>query len=105
PLTSETKGLIGAAELATMKASAILINASRGALVDEVALLEALTSGRLRAAGLDVFGEEPPSHTAWRHVPNVVLSPHIGGLSIEAIHAMARQCVQQVLDLLGGKVP
>jgi len=105
PLTPATQGLIGSAALAVMKPEAILVNTSRGGLVEEAALIEALTSGRLRAAALDVFADEPPSNAALRTLPNVVLSPHIGGLSREAIDAMARQCVQQVLDVLGGTQP
>jgi len=105
PLTTATAGLIGPAELATMRAGAILVNTSRGGLVDSAALLQALTAGHLRAAALDVFEDEPPSDPAWRHLHNVVLSPHVGGLSIEAIEAMARKCVEQVLDLLDGRAP
>jgi phosphoglycerate dehydrogenase-like enzyme len=105
PLTTTTAGLIGARELTSMKPGAILVNTSRGGLVDEAALLNALRSGRLRAAALDVFQDEPPGNPAWRELSNVVLSPHVGGLSTEAIDAMARQCVQQVLDLLDGKAP
>jgi phosphoglycerate dehydrogenase-like enzyme len=105
PLTPATRHLIGPAALAAMKPGAILVNTSRGGLVDEAALLEALTSGRLRAAALDVFADEPPSGAALTRLPNVVLSPHIGGLSREAIDAMQRQCVQQVLDVLEGRVP
>lgn len=105
PLTAETQHLIGAAALAAMQPGAILVNTSRGGLVDETALVEALTSGRLRAAALDVFEDEPPSAAVLTRLPNVVLSPHIGGLSCEAIDAMARQCVQQVLDVLEGRAP
>jgi phosphoglycerate dehydrogenase-like enzyme len=105
PLTPETNGLIGASELARMKRGAILVNTSRGALLDETALLAALTEGRLRAAALDVFQAEPPGNPALLQLPNVVLSPHIGGLSGEAIDAMMRKCVQQVLDVLDGRIP
>lgn len=105
PLTPATQHLIDAEALAVMKPGAILVNTSRGGLVDEAALLEALASGRLRGAGLDVFAHEPPGDVALAHLPNVVLSPHIGGLSREAIDAMARQCVQQVLDVLDGREP
>jgi phosphoglycerate dehydrogenase-like enzyme len=105
PLTPETKGMIGGAELALMKPGAILVNTSRGPLVDENALLEALTSGRLAGAALDVFEQEPPMNSRWSVLSNVVLSPHIGGLSADAIERMARTCVQQVLDVLDGKVP
>ncbi|HEX7290019.1 MAG TPA: phosphoglycerate dehydrogenase [Conexibacter sp.] len=105
PLTADTLKMIGAAELATMRPGAVLVNASRGGLIDEPALVQALTSGHLRAAALDVFVEEPPRHAGLRYLPNLVLSPHIGGLSREAIDAMTRQCVQQVLDVLDGRVP
>ena len=105
PLTAETERMIGAPQLAAMKPGAVLVNTSRGGLVDEAALYAALASGRLRAAALDVFEDEPPSNLALRQLPNVVLSPHIGGLSREAIDAMARQCVQQVLDVLAGRLP
>lgn len=105
PLTPQTQGLIGIAELAAMPPTGILVNTSRGGLVDEAALLDALSSGRLRAAALDVFQDEPPSNPSWRELPNVVLSPHIGGLSTEAMQAMASRCVEQVLDLLDGREP
>jgi phosphoglycerate dehydrogenase-like enzyme len=105
PMTPVTHRLIGAAELAAMRPGAVLVNASRGGLVDELALVQALTSGRLRAAALDVFADEPPTNAGLRYLPNVVLSPHVGGLSREAIDAMTRQCVRQVLDVLDGSVP
>jgi phosphoglycerate dehydrogenase-like enzyme len=105
PLTTATVGLIGAPELAVMKPSAILINTSRGNLIDGPALLETLQAGRLRGAALDVFPQEPPAGPLWTRLPNLVLSPHIGGLSIDAIQAMSERCVRQVLDLMQGKVP
>lgn len=81
-LTPQTRYLIGRNELASMKKGAILINVARGALVDQQALLEALASGHLSGAGLDVFEEEPlpPNSPLW-HMPNVVITPHVGGLS------------------------
>jgi phosphoglycerate dehydrogenase-like enzyme len=105
PMTPETAGLIGPAALAAMKPGAILVNTSRGGLVDEAAVIDALASGRLRGAAIDVFPDEPPTNPAWRGLPNVVLSPHVGGLSVEAIEAMAAMCVGQVLDVLAGAVP
>jgi len=82
PLTSDTTNLIDAAALARMKPGAVLINTARGGLVDQGALTEALGSGRLAAAGLDVFAAEPPDFAAALfRLPNVVLSPHIAWIT------------------------
>jgi phosphoglycerate dehydrogenase-like enzyme len=80
PLTAESEGIIGARELGLMREGAYLVNIARGPLVDEDALVEALSGGRLRAAGLDVFGEEPvPYDNPLLALDNVILTPHIGG--------------------------
>lgn len=80
PHTAESEGLIGAAELARMKPAATLINVARGAVVDEDALVEALRSGRIAMAGLDVYREEPlPASSPLIGLPNAVLTPHLGG--------------------------
>ncbi|MCX7642319.1 MAG: D-2-hydroxyacid dehydrogenase [Armatimonadetes bacterium] len=81
-LTPQTRYLIGRNELASMKKGAILINVARGALIDEQALVEALRSGHLAGAGLDVFENEPlpPNSPLW-HMPNAIITPHVGGLS------------------------
>ncbi|RME33345.1 MAG: D-2-hydroxyacid dehydrogenase, partial [Thermoflexia bacterium] len=77
PLTEETRGLIGQAELAAMKPDAWLINISRGAIVDEEALVEALREGRIGGACLDVFAEEPlPPESPFWEMPNVLITPH-----------------------------
>lgn len=80
-LASSTRGLLGARELGLLKPSAFLVNTSRGPLIDEAALVEALQTGKLRGAGLDVYDVEPlPKDHPLRTLPNVVLSPHMGGL-------------------------
>ena len=80
PLTSETEGLIGAAALAALKPGALLINVARGKVIDEAALLAALADGRVRAAALDCFHEEPlpPDSLFWAQ-PNVLITPHTAG--------------------------
>ncbi len=97
PLTERTRELLGPRELAFMKRSAILVNVARGAVVKEEALVEALRSGRLRAAALDVFAREPlPADSPLRKLPNVVATPHYAGAS----QASRRRIWQQVLENL-----
>jgi glyoxylate/hydroxypyruvate/2-ketogluconate reductase len=103
PLTPETQHLIGAAQLRAMKKSAILINASRGATVDEAALIEALQSGTIHAAGLDVFETEPlPVDSPLLSMPNVVALPHIGSATQETRHAMALHAAENLVAALDG---
>ena len=103
PLTPETQHLIGAAELHAMKKSAILINASRGATVDEAALIEALRNGTIHAAGLDVFETEPlPVDSPLLSLPNVVALPHIGSATHETRHAMALNAAENLVAALDG---
>jgi gluconate 2-dehydrogenase len=103
PLTAETHHLIGADELRKMKRSAILINASRGATVDETALIAALEAGTIRGAGLDVFDREPLDPASpLLAMPNVVALPHIGSATHETRHAMARCAAQNLLAALAG---
>ena len=103
PLTAATRHLIGAEELKKMKRSAILINASRGATVDEPALIAALEAGTIHGAGLDVFEHEPidPASPLLR-MPNVVALPHIGSATHETRHAMARCAAQNLVAALAG---
>lgn len=97
--------VIGAAELAAAKPSAILVNTSRGGVVDEAALVAALREGRLAAAGLDVFEDEPPSpDNPLLAMDQVVLSPHIAGLTVECAERMAVASVQNVLDFFSGRI-
>lgn len=105
PLLETTRGILGRAELARMRPDAILVNTSRGGLVDEAALADALEQGRLRGAALDVFGDEPTVPARLLDLPNVVLTPHIGGLSVRSIARMTQQATRSVLDVLAGTVP
>ncbi len=106
PLTSETRGIIGARELALLKPTALLINCARGGLVDETALLVALQEGRLAGAGLDVFAEEPPplDHPLLA-LENVVATPHVAGGSREALELMAVTVAEDILRVLRGEPP
>jgi phosphoglycerate dehydrogenase-like enzyme len=105
PLLPATRGLIGATELARMRPHAVLVNTARGGLCDESALADALEQGRLRAAALDVFEREPPRSTRLLELPNVVLSPHNAGLSVQSIEEMTRRATASVIDVLVGRHP
>jgi D-3-phosphoglycerate dehydrogenase len=97
--------LIGAAELAVMKPTAILVNTARGGIIDEAALAAALRDGRLAAAGIDVFDDEPPPAThPLLELDQVLLSPHIAGISAESAERMAVASVQNVLDFFDGRL-
>ena len=100
-----TAGLIGRRELAACKPGAYLVNCSRGTVVDEAALLEALDCGRLAGAALDVFSQEPPLGSRLVAHPKVVATPHIAGMTEEAQQNVALAVVDQVLDVLQGKQP
>ena len=105
PLTEETKHLIGTRELATMKPTAFLINTSRGAVVNEQALIAALQSGEIRGAGLDVYEMEPEVPDALLQLENVVLLPHVGSATVEARGAMAKMAAENVLAGTEGRRP
>ncbi|SDG88987.1 gluconate 2-dehydrogenase [Paraburkholderia steynii] len=103
PLTPETHHMIGANELRKMKRSAILINASRGQTVDENALIEALQTGTIHGAGLDVFDKEPVDpNSPLLKLKNVVALPHIGSATHETRHAMARCAAENLVSALDG---
>lgn len=106
PLNEQTRGLINRSALASMKPGAFLINAARGPIVDDEALVEALESGRLAGAALDVFDQEPlPRDSALLTAPNLVLTPHIGGASRE-VAGRHTQAVRQLLrGLSEGRIP
>jgi len=105
PLTDETYHLIGPKELGRMKPTAILVNTSRGPVVDEGALAEALAGGRIFAAGLDVYEEEPVVHPKLLELENVVLAPHIGSASIETRDKMAALAAENIVAVLSGQEP
>lgn len=105
PLTDETRHLFGAEQFKKMKSSAIFINAGRGPVVDEEALIEALKSGEIHAAGLDVFEQEPlPRTSELLTLPNVVALPHIGSATHETRYNMAADAVNNLINALDGKV-
>jgi D-3-phosphoglycerate dehydrogenase len=105
PLTAETRGIIGADALARMKRTAILINTSRGPLVDLDALATALREGTIGAAGLDVFDVEPLDATRVEGVPNLIVSPHMAYYSEEALAESQRKAATQVIKVLTGEKP
>jgi phosphoglycerate dehydrogenase-like enzyme len=105
PLLESTRHLIDTRALRLMRPHAVLINTARGGVVDEVALLQALTDGVIAGAALDVFEFEPPHASPLLALPNVVVSPHVGGISTTSIDEMTRMATQSVIDVLAGRVP
>ena len=105
PLTEETHHLIGADEIARMKADAILVNTARGEIVDEGALADALARDHLMGAGLDVHENEPEVHPRLRESDRVVLLPHLGSATVKAREAMARLVAENVAAVLRGESP
>jgi D-3-phosphoglycerate dehydrogenase len=106
PLTPETRNLIGPTALTRMKPTCILVNTSRGGIVDEVAVGEAVRAGRLAGVGLDVIVDEPlrPDHPL-SGVPNVILTPHMAGVTEEAMMNMAQDAALDILRVLRGERP
>ena len=106
PLTDETRHLVGASELSMMKNDAILINTSRGRVVDEAALIQALQGEKIGGAGLDVFSEEPvPADNPLLQLENAILTPHTAALTRECVTRMATEAAGSVLDVFGGREP
>ena len=101
PLTAATRHLVGAAEIAAMKLGACVVNTARGGVLDEDALAEALVSGRLGAAALDVFEDEPlPAHSALADVPNLYLTPHIAGITEQSNARTGALVASRIRDAL-----
>jgi glyoxylate reductase len=105
PLTPETRHLVNAERLARMKPTAIVINTARGGIVDDGALAEALTAGRIFAAALDVFNGEPQVDERLLAAPRLVVAPHLGSATVDARRAMAQLCADGVIAVLTGKRP
>jgi phosphoglycerate dehydrogenase-like enzyme len=105
PLGEGTRHMIDAKALATMKEGAVLVNTARGALVDESALVDALATGRLRAAGLDTFEQEPtPADNPLLHLENVVVTPHLAWLTTETLERSVTVAVENCRRLAAGEV-
>lgn len=106
PLTSATRGLIGARELALMSSDACLVNTARGGLVDEVALSRALSARQLRAAAIDVFEDEPlPAAHPLRATPATLVTGHVAGMTTASVHAMLDAALDGLVDLSHGRRP
>jgi lactate dehydrogenase-like 2-hydroxyacid dehydrogenase len=105
PLTPATRGLIGTRELRRMKRTAILVNTSRGSVIDEGALIAALQRRRIAGAGLDVFAREPHVPAALRRLPNVVLTPHVASATTATRTAMAILAARNLAAALAGRRP
>lgn len=103
-LSERSRGLVGTHELGLMKPSSYLINTSRGPIVDEAALVEALHAGTIAGAGIDVYGEEPlPPDSPMRTAPNTVLTPHLGYVTVETYEVFYRETVENIQAWLAGK--
>ncbi|MDH5536476.1 MAG: D-glycerate dehydrogenase [Betaproteobacteria bacterium] len=105
PYSAETQHLIGARELALMKPTAILVNSTRGGVVDDIALIAALKNGTIRGAGLDVFENEPKLNPGFFELRNVVLAPHIGSSTEATRRAMAMAAAKNLVAALTGATP
>jgi glyoxylate reductase len=105
PLTAETTNVVDARRLALVKPTAILVNTARGGCVDEAALIDALASGKLAGAGLDVYASEPQLDPRMLASPRLVLAPHIGSATTETRTAMAQLCADAVIAVLSGRRP
>ncbi len=106
PVTQETRGMLGKKELSLIRPCAYLINTARAELVDDAALIDALSNHRIAGVAVDVYMEEPlPLNSPWYKLDNVLCTPHIGGASMDVIKHQSRMAVQAVIDYCNGKEP
>lgn len=103
PLTRATRGLVNAAAIAKMKTSVLLLNVARGGILDEADVAEALRTGRIAGAAIDVFEKEPPAGSPLLDAPNTLLTPHLGASTAEAQVAVAEEVAEQILEVLDGR--
>ena len=105
PLLDSTRGMLNKERLSVMKPSAVLVNTSRGKVIDEKALLEALKDGTIKSAALDVYENEPELTPGLAELDNVILTPHIASASLETREKMSTMAAQNIIDFLDGKEP
>jgi len=105
PLNDATRNMISYEEFEKMKKGAFLINTSRGGIVDEEVLYNALMNNKLRGAALDVYNNEPPRESTLKELDNVIMTPHIGAYTEKAIENMSIQAAQNLIDVLEGREP
>jgi D-3-phosphoglycerate dehydrogenase len=105
PLSEETEGLIGRDALQKMKRSAVIVNTSRGKIVDESAIYQALQENQISGYATDVFEQEPPIDSPLLTLPNVLLTPHIGSYTQDAMNSLGEQVVKSILSVYNGKIP
>ena len=105
PLDDSTRGMIAEREIGLMKKTAYLVNIARGNIVDEKALYQALKENRIKAAALDVFSQEPPKDNPLLTLDNIIVSPHMGAYTYEALKKSGMACVIDIIDTLEGKMP
>ncbi|MBA4178988.1 MAG: phosphoglycerate dehydrogenase [Anaerolinea sp.] len=103
PLTAATNGMIGAEQIARMKDGVRLVNVARGGIIDEAALAEAVKSGKVAGAAVDVFTAEPPGENPLLHDPRIIITPHLGASTAEAQERVALDVAEQIVEIFAGK--